>query len=126
MIRDIPSNRPPARPDFKAFRAPDKSHSKVAYLVWRVQMWVEGTFGLAVLEPWEKLLLLLIFLMTCILLVTGITRYLPQHILDLKGRMEYYLIGDKSTNGPGRSILQLRKNVASGGNSEMTLARGDL
>ncbi|KAJ4474403.1 hypothetical protein J3R30DRAFT_673894 [Lentinula aciculospora] len=57
MIRDIPSNYPPARPDLKAFRPPDKSRSKLAYLAWRVQMWVEGTVGLAVLEPCEKILL---------------------------------------------------------------------
>lgn len=57
MIRDIPPHYPPARPNLKAFRAPDKSQSKFLYLLWRIRMWVEGTFGLAVLEPWEKALL---------------------------------------------------------------------
>ncbi|KAJ3877962.1 hypothetical protein F5051DRAFT_241682 [Lentinula edodes] len=94
MIRDIPPHYPPARPNLKAFRAPDKSQSKFFYLLWRIQMWVEGTFGLAVLEPWEKALLLMIFLITSILLVTGIIRFLPQHMLDVKGRVVYYLFGD--------------------------------
>ncbi|KAJ3863720.1 hypothetical protein EV359DRAFT_64577 [Lentinula novae-zelandiae] len=91
MIRDIPPHYPPARPNLKAFRAPDKSQSKFLYLLWRIRMWVEGTFGLAVLEPWEKALLLVIFLITSILLVTGIIRFLPQHMLDVKGRVVYYL-----------------------------------
>ncbi|KAJ3931016.1 MAG: hypothetical protein NXY57DRAFT_1082686 [Lentinula lateritia] len=88
MIRDIPPHYPPARPNLKAFRAPDKSQSKFLYLLWRIRMWVEGTFGLAVLEPWEKALLLVIFLITSILLVTGIIRFLPQHMLDVKGRIK--------------------------------------
>ncbi|KAJ4474402.1 hypothetical protein J3R30DRAFT_673647 [Lentinula aciculospora] len=112
MIPDIPPNYPPARPDLKAFRAP-KSQSRIAYLVWRVHMWIEGTFSLAMLEPWEKLLLLVIFLTTFTLLVTGIVRYLPHHISVMKGRAVYYLWGSESSESP---VYQwLGKNTASSG-----------
>ncbi|KAJ3754586.1 hypothetical protein FB446DRAFT_745462 [Lentinula raphanica] len=119
MIPDIPSNYPPARPDLKAFRPP-KSQSKVAYLIWRVHMWIEGTFSLAMLEPWEKLLLLIIFLTTFILLTTGIVRYLPHHISVMKGRAMYYLWGSESQESP---VLQwLGKNAGpSGGTSRIVL-----
>ncbi|KAJ3820605.1 hypothetical protein EV361DRAFT_906953 [Lentinula raphanica] len=148
MIPDIPSNYPPARPDLKAFRPP-KSQSKVAYLIWRVHMWIEGTFSLAMLEPWEKLLLcmschplpqrvsemqevsnliltpsirriVIIFLTTFILLTTGIVRYLPHHISVMKGRAMYYLWGSESQESP---VLQwLGKNAGpSGGTSRIVL-----
>ncbi|KAJ3811424.1 hypothetical protein EV368DRAFT_47532 [Lentinula lateritia] len=115
MIPDIPPNYPPARPDLKAFRPP-KSQSKIAYWVWRVHMWIEGTFSLAMLEPWEKLLLLIIFLTTFTLLATGIVRYLPHHISVMKGRAVYYLWGSES--GESSVFQWLGKTAGSnGGNS---------
>jgi len=59
-------------------------------------MWIDGTFGTGMLEPWEKLLLLTIFLTTFILLVTGIVRYLPHHISVMKTRAVYYIWGSES------------------------------
>ncbi|KAJ3873791.1 hypothetical protein F5051DRAFT_418426 [Lentinula edodes] len=112
MIPDIPSNYPPARPDLKAFRPP-QSQSKVAYWVWRVHMWIEGTFSLAMLEPWEKLLLLIIFLTAFTLLATGIVRYLPHHMLVMKGRAVYYLWG--SQGGESLVVQWLGKNAGPSG-----------
>ncbi|KAF9067745.1 hypothetical protein BDP27DRAFT_1328340 [Rhodocollybia butyracea] len=110
MIPDIPENYPPPRPDFRAFRPP-KSQSKFAYLLWRIQMWIEGTFALAMLEPWEKILM--IFLTTFTLMATGIFRYLPQHISVMKGRAVYYLWGNES--GESTVLQWLGRNSASSG-----------
>ncbi|KIK63907.1 hypothetical protein GYMLUDRAFT_40116 [Collybiopsis luxurians FD-317 M1] len=69
------------------------------------------------LEPWEKLLLLIIFLTTFTLLVTGIVRYLPHHLSVMKGRAVYYIWGGETEES---SVLQwIGKNVGSSGASRM-------
>ena len=55
MISDPPAHLSP-KPDARCTRPP-KSRSGPAYYFWRIQMWVEGTFVLHMLEPWEKILL---------------------------------------------------------------------
>ncbi|KAJ3720302.1 hypothetical protein C8R42DRAFT_670349 [Lentinula raphanica] len=114
MFPEIPSSFPPAQPDLKGFRPPiltlegfqSWSNSrqyykyKCRYMFWRAQMWVEGTFGLAVLEPWEKALLLTIFAISSIFFIVAIIQYLPQHVLDMRGRLLYYLFGSDSMSSP--------------------------
>ncbi|KAF5391027.1 hypothetical protein D9757_003934 [Collybiopsis confluens] len=129
MIPDIPPNCPPARPDLKAFRPP-KSKSKIAYYGWRVRMWIEGTFGTGMLEPWEKLLLCeflvslekknyVLTYLPCspdffdyfVLLVTGIVRYLPHHVSVMKTRAVYYIWGSEYED---TSVFQWIGTKASG------------
>ncbi|KAJ3820863.1 hypothetical protein F5880DRAFT_904489 [Lentinula raphanica] len=116
MFPEIPSRFPPAQPDLKGFRPPilngsqSRSNSqqyykyKCRYMFWRARMWVEGTFGLAVLEPWEKALLLTIFTISSIFFIAAIIQYLPQHVSDMRGRLLYYLFGSSdSTSSPPSS-----------------------
>ncbi|KAJ7601019.1 hypothetical protein C8J56DRAFT_814053 [Mycena floridula] len=83
---------PPAKPDLKATRKPD---SKIGEFIWRRRMWFESTFVLSMLEPWEKVFLLTIFGLLFTLFMTGLLRYLPQHISVMLGRTRYYLWGQE-------------------------------
>ncbi|EEB88534.1 hypothetical protein MPER_13578, partial [Moniliophthora perniciosa FA553] len=51
------------------------------------------------LEPWEKLLLLFIFIILFMLLLTGLVRYLPHHLAVMQRRSAYYLWGNESDEG---------------------------
>ena len=54
MIKDPPIHLVP-KPDKRAFRRPSATSGYV-YYAWRTRIWVEGTFALGVMEPWEKYL----------------------------------------------------------------------
>ncbi|KAF5366282.1 hypothetical protein D9758_005693 [Tetrapyrgos nigripes] len=97
MIPDPPSHLPPPRPDSRETRPP-KSKSRIAYYGWRAKMWVEGTLVLHMLEPWEKLLLLFIFLVLSSLFITGLIRFLPHHIAVMQRRTIYYIWGNTSSS----------------------------
>jgi len=56
-------------------------------------MWFESTFVLSMLEPWEKILLLTISAVLFVLVFTGILKYLPHHLVVMRGRAVYYLWG---------------------------------
>jgi len=47
------------------------------------------------LEPWEKFMLVSIFAVTFSLLLTGLIKYLPQHLQLMKRRSVYYLSGQE-------------------------------
>ncbi|KAF8342664.1 uncharacterized protein EI90DRAFT_3029791, partial [Cantharellus anzutake] len=62
--------------------------------IFRRRIWFETTFVLSMLEPWEKLLVLIVIIFTTALLFTGICLYLPQHLQFLRSRASFYLSGD--------------------------------
>ncbi|KAG7095156.1 hypothetical protein E1B28_005935 [Marasmius oreades] len=97
MIPDPPSHLSP-KPDARCTRPP-KSRMGPVYYSWRIRMWIEGTFVLHMLEPWEKLLILLIFLVSLVLLMTGVVRYLPHHLSVMQRRSAYYLWGNENDEG---------------------------
>ncbi|KAJ8077151.1 hypothetical protein PM082_001579 [Marasmius tenuissimus] len=79
MIRDPPAHLT-VKPDQRAFRRPAAT-SGCAYYAWRIRMWVEGTFALSVMEPWEKYLVLSIFFLVTFLALTVVIRVLPFHLI---------------------------------------------
>ncbi|KAJ3494855.1 hypothetical protein NLJ89_g10723 [Agrocybe chaxingu] len=83
---------PPAKPNHDFTRRPS---SKLGVFFWRQRMWIESTFVLSMLEPWEKILLLTIFFAFSLLLFTGVYKYMPQHLIFLRGRAVYYLWGQE-------------------------------
>ncbi|KAF5381664.1 hypothetical protein D9615_005462 [Tricholomella constricta] len=103
---------PKAKPDHSFARPPK---SKLGLFLWRRRMWFESTFVLSMLEPWEKILLcksipsllvltteltplyglVTIFVGTFILVMTGLVKYLPEHIVIMQRRAVYYLWGQE-------------------------------
>jgi len=66
-------------------------------------MWVEATFALSMLEPWEKVLVVTIVLLLMTLVLTGLYQYMPQHLVVMQHRATYYLFGQE---GAERSLWQ--------------------
>ncbi|KAK7438031.1 hypothetical protein VKT23_018199 [Stygiomarasmius scandens] len=93
MIPDPPAhlNIKP-RPDYRETRPP-KSNSSWAYTLWRINMWINCTFGLTVMEPWERFLVWAIFLVLSTFCVVGMIRILPHQLVLIQKRTAYYLWG---------------------------------
>ncbi|RDB26829.1 hypothetical protein Hypma_005365 [Hypsizygus marmoreus] len=92
MTTTMITKLPPPKPDHSATRPPK---SEIGKFFWRRRMWFESTFVLSMLEPWEKILLLTIFAVTFILVMTGLVKYLPHHLLLMQRRAVYYLWGQE-------------------------------
>ncbi|RDX49173.1 hypothetical protein OH76DRAFT_1312347, partial [Lentinus brumalis] len=67
--------------------------SLIGEFLWRRRVWIEVTFALSMLEPWEKFLVVVVMYLTLGLLLTGIYLYLPHHLAFLTARASYYLLG---------------------------------
>ncbi|KXN85977.1 hypothetical protein AN958_10649 [Leucoagaricus sp. SymC.cos] len=102
---------PAAKPDHRATRPPSKDASSFRMFLWRQRMWFESTFVLSMLEPWEKVLLLSILTMFCVLVVLGLFMYLPHHIDVMQHRAVYYLWGQE---GDTRHWFGLDKGCGDG------------
>ncbi|CDO76395.1 hypothetical protein BN946_scf184937.g9 [Trametes cinnabarina] len=70
-----------------------KPRGALAAFLWRRRVWLEVTFALSMLEPWEKILIMLVLYATFIFLAIGAVLYLPHHIAFLQSRAAYYLFG---------------------------------
>ncbi|KAI9066154.1 hypothetical protein FKP32DRAFT_1538490, partial [Trametes sanguinea] len=70
-----------------------KPRGALATFFWRRRVWLEVTFALSMLEPWEKILIMLVLYATSLLLTVGAFLYLPQHLYFLQSRAAYYLFG---------------------------------
>ncbi|KAH7106233.1 hypothetical protein BKA62DRAFT_765800 [Auriculariales sp. MPI-PUGE-AT-0066] len=68
----------------------------VARWLWTRRMRFEATYAVSMLEPWEKLLVLIIATTLSYLFMSGVVRFLPQHLVFLKSRATYYFAGDGS------------------------------
>ncbi|KAI6009319.1 hypothetical protein EDC04DRAFT_2581609 [Pisolithus marmoratus] len=60
---------------------------------WRQRTKLEATFAFSMMEPWEKLLCMVIFTFFTLLLISGLYQYLPEHISTMQRRASYYLWG---------------------------------
>ncbi|EMD32459.1 hypothetical protein CERSUDRAFT_99539 [Gelatoporia subvermispora B] len=67
--------------------------SVLARALWRRRIWFETTFALSMLEPWEKVLVMMLLYAALLLLGTGVALYLPQHLAFLHARAAYYFLG---------------------------------
>ncbi|OCB91227.1 hypothetical protein A7U60_g1514 [Sanghuangporus baumii] len=75
----------------KMYKQPDQP---LAALLWRLSLWISVTFGLSVMEPWEKLLVGL-----------GFVRFIPQFISVSFARMRYYTCTSSGRIRPGLGLL---------------------
>ncbi|KAF9465887.1 hypothetical protein BDZ94DRAFT_1132914, partial [Collybia nuda] len=83
---------PTPKPDL---RYPRRPTSKIGIFFWRRRVWFESTFVLSMLEPWEKVMLMTIFVSLYILVLTGLFRFLPRHLVVMQRRAVYYLWGQE-------------------------------
>ncbi|KAF9527244.1 hypothetical protein CPB83DRAFT_427834 [Crepidotus variabilis] len=90
VTAQIPTHLPPAKPDHEFTKKPS---SRLGVFFWRWRMWFESTFVFSMLEPWEKVMLLIIISFLFLLLGSSVLKYLPQHLRFLRGRAVYYLWG---------------------------------
>ncbi|EIW56057.1 uncharacterized protein TRAVEDRAFT_60089 [Trametes versicolor FP-101664 SS1] len=72
----------------------------VGAFLWRWRFWLETTWGLSLLEPWEKILVLAFFYLLLVFVFTGVYKIMPQELPLLHGRLLYYL-GSEETIGAG-------------------------
>ncbi|KAG1773510.1 hypothetical protein EDD22DRAFT_206019 [Suillus occidentalis] len=63
--------------------------------LWRQRVKFESTLALSMLEPWEKILCLIIFSLLTMLVMIGLFQYLPQHVMVMQRRAIYYLWGQE-------------------------------
>ncbi|KAI0073844.1 hypothetical protein K474DRAFT_1602620 [Panus rudis PR-1116 ss-1] len=75
------------------YRPPKNS---LGAFLWRKRIWIESTMGLSVLEPWEKILVLVVFYLTLTLVITGLYKLVPQQTVQLQKRLLYYFLGEES------------------------------
>ncbi|EPS97129.1 hypothetical protein FOMPIDRAFT_1129140 [Fomitopsis schrenkii] len=72
------------------YRAP---RSKLAAFLWRRRVWLETTFALSMMQPWEKVVVVCVFwLFMVVFLISGYL-YFPHHVRYVFGRTRYYLSG---------------------------------
>lgn len=101
---------PPARQLGEDVGKPPKYAGRLALAFWRLQLWFECTFGLTVMEPWERMvvrafcfslsgpfpnffILVTFFAVVSSLVCTGLVRFFPQKLVGLQRRTVYYLWG---------------------------------
>jgi len=65
----------------------------VGGFVWRRRVWLETTFALSMMQPWEKVVVVCFFSILFATLLAGMYLYLPRHLEYLRGRATYYLLG---------------------------------
>ncbi|KAI0828543.1 hypothetical protein BC628DRAFT_1363185 [Trametes gibbosa] len=80
--------------------------SAVGAFIWRRRIWIETTWGLSVLEPWEKLLVLAIFYLLTTLVFTGVYKLLPQQGPLVYARMLYYVFGHETKGVAGATSVR--------------------
>ncbi|KAI0666418.1 hypothetical protein C8Q78DRAFT_450392 [Trametes maxima] len=67
--------------------------SALGAFLWRRRFWLETTSGLSLLEPWEKILVLMIIYTLLTLVFTGLYKLAPHEAPLLYRRLLYYFFG---------------------------------
>ncbi|KAI0666419.1 hypothetical protein C8Q78DRAFT_984196 [Trametes maxima] len=98
------------------YRKPD---SPLARFLWRRRVWVEVTFALSMLEPWEKFLVMFVMYAALLLMGTAGVLYLPHHLAFLRARAAYYLFGSDSPAAVSDSLVRLKDAAAWGLNASI-------
>ncbi|CCM01256.1 uncharacterized protein FIBRA_03305 [Fibroporia radiculosa] len=81
-------------------------NSLLGAFLWRKRMLIECTFGLTVLESWEKALLLCLIYLILTLIITGLYKYAPQYAVFVKQRTAYYLFGPQFQGGDRGEVAE--------------------
>ncbi|KAL5483549.1 hypothetical protein ACEPAI_8781 [Sanghuangporus weigelae] len=74
----------------KKYKQPDQPF---AALLWRLSLWISVTFGLSVMGPWEKLLVVIVVALILGLIGFGFVRFIPQFVSVSFARTRYYFLG---------------------------------
>ncbi|CAE6425320.1 unnamed protein product [Rhizoctonia solani] len=82
-----------AEPLLRAQDRAIKSKSPLRKFLWRKRVWFESTFGLSVMEPWERNLVLTFFFISWALLTVACYRTLPSTLHFWSQRTMFYLHG---------------------------------
>lgn len=85
-----PFKPPPLARDTTGFRC----NSLRAY-AWKQWTMFEATFAICGLEPWEKLVFVIVMSLLTFLFFTGLSRVIPSQLISLLPRTAYYLWGDE-------------------------------
>ncbi|GAB1517232.1 hypothetical protein RhiTH_000276 [Rhizoctonia solani] len=80
-----------AEPLMNARERANKSRSPVRKFLWRKRVWFESTFGLSVMEPWERNMTF--FFIAWALLTIACYRTLPSTLKFWSERTMFYLHG---------------------------------
>ncbi|THH16311.1 hypothetical protein EW146_g4310 [Bondarzewia mesenterica] len=72
---------------------PPSSH--LGAFLWRKRVWLEVTFGVSVLEPWEKILYITVLTVLSSLFGIWIYKYLPHQLSTTYARARYYVSGQE-------------------------------
>lgn len=120
-----------------------KPSSPVARFFWRRRIWIEATFALSMMEPWERFIVSeyrmqvcpsshsdcprtsTVYVVYAILLALAFAAffYLPHHLSFLHGRAAYYLYGSDAA-GAADSLIRLRDAASSFGSKVLSRATG--
>ncbi|CCM01255.1 uncharacterized protein FIBRA_03304 [Fibroporia radiculosa] len=74
-------------------------HGSFGAFLWRRRVWLETTFALSMMQPWEKVVVVCAASFFLALLLVGMYLYLPHHFVYLHGRALYYLWGHEASVG---------------------------
>ncbi|OBZ78168.1 hypothetical protein A0H81_01712 [Grifola frondosa] len=85
------------------YRAP---RSAIGTFLWRRRVWLEVTFALSMLQPWEKVLVVTLWYIFLTLLLTAIYLYLPHHLVFVQSRAAYYFLGQEVASASVSDSLQ--------------------
>ncbi|KAK7689578.1 hypothetical protein QCA50_007370 [Cerrena zonata] len=86
------------------YRAPK---SAFGTLIWKWRLWIEVTFALSMLQPWEKVLVATISNAVFLLFLAGLILYFPRHLAFLQARTVYYLLGPDAAGMSTSDSLKL-------------------
>ncbi|KZT02917.1 uncharacterized protein LAESUDRAFT_601367, partial [Laetiporus sulphureus 93-53] len=90
------------------YRSP---RNPIGAFFWRRRMLFETTTGRALLERWEKILLIIILYTILILVATELYKYAPQYAVFVKQRTAYYIHGNEPEETVGRVADWVVRNV---------------
>ncbi|KAH7340698.1 hypothetical protein B0J17DRAFT_652441 [Rhizoctonia solani] len=90
-----------AEPLLRAQERAIKSKSPMRMFLWRKRVWFESTFGLSVMEPWERNMVLTFFFIAWALLVIACYRTLPNTLEFWTERTMFYLHGHANETSVG-------------------------
>lgn len=85
-----------AEPLLRAQDRAMKSKSPLRKFLWRKRVWFESTFGLSVMEPWERNMVLTFFFIAWMLLTVACYRTLPNTLKFWSERTMFYLHGNET------------------------------
>ncbi|TIC19260.1 hypothetical protein E3Q13_01392 [Wallemia mellicola] len=85
-----------------------------SFLLWKMRLGMESTWGFAILEPWETALIMSIVIAVASIILFSVLFYAPAQLLRLKSRLAYYLFGSESSQKETIAVLNEWHNVIRG------------